>query len=254
MKLSLSLNKHVSTTLTTPRDVDVAIAQQITVLSSNVAIIAPGDVSFSGTGITRTMVVKSKPNRTGKVTLTVQVSDATTTALTSFDLVVGVRVNLGLLFKNFATCDPAQTDCSEPNNALATAYGPININTIYTGTVNGTTDRYDHYTITLEAEVSYTFKLDFAVGDLDLYLYGSAFASAPLIGSAKSTHPEQFEYRPRVTGLYYILVYGYESGTATNRRYTLQVKQSSARGKQADDTTSEAIESVGSVGSRRQHL
>ena len=230
-------------------DPDTPLANlQVTILSSNANIVAPSDVSFNGTGITRTLVVKPKPGKAGKVTLTVRVSDGTTAALTSFDLVIGVRLNLALLFKNFASCDPLQTDCSEPNNLLTTAYGPININTIYTGTVNGTNDRYDHYTITLEAEVSYTFKLDFPVGDLDLYLYGSAFATTPLASSAKSSRPEQFEYRPRVTAVYYILAYGYESGNATNRRYTLQVKPTSGRTKQAEEF-SRAVESVGLVSS-----
>jgi hypothetical protein len=201
---------------------------QITILSSNAAIVAPSDVTIAGNTITRTLVVKPKPGRSGRVTLTVQVSDGTTTATTTFEISVGVRFNLPLIFKNFASCDPAQSDCSEPNNLLTTAFGPLNINTIYTGTVNGTTDRYDHYTITLEADISYTFRLEFPAGDLDFYLYGSSSPSPPLAQSAKSTRPEVFDYRPRVTAVYYIQIYGFESNP-TNRRYTLQVRQTSSR-------------------------
>ena len=162
---------------------------QIAILSSNAGIVAPGDVSINGTGITRTLVVKPKPGKSGTVTITVQVSDGTTPVLTSFVISVGVRINLPLLFRNFAICDRTQTDCTEPNNLLTSATGPININTPYTGTVNGTSDRYDHYTITLEAEVSYTFRIDFPLGDLDLYLYGSAFtlAAAGPIGQERAT-------------------------------------------------------------------
>jgi hypothetical protein len=162
------------------------------------------------------------------VTITVQLSDGTTLTSTSFEISVGVRINLPLLYKLFAICDLTQTDCTEPNNLPTTAAGPLNINTVYTGTVNGVDDRYDYYTITLNADISYTFRLDFAAGDLDIYLYGSSSNSPPLAQSAKPTRPEVFEYRARVTAIYYIQIYGFEN-TVTNRRYTLQVRQTSSR-------------------------
>ena len=199
----------------------------ITAVSSDPTVVPVSNIVISGTGANRTVQVTPSPGQAGLVVITLHISDGTTTVTTSFTVNVIARLSLPALMNNFSQCSSALTDCSEPNNSLQTAFGPLRTNTLYTGTVDSTSslDRFDFYSMTLQSGMLYTVSLTFAGGDLDLFLYGTApdyklLTSSNFQGIAR---PEQLVYRAGFSGVHYILVYGFD--TAGQRRaYNLLIQ------------------------------
>lgn len=203
-------------------DADTDLNQlQITASSSNPTVVPASNIMLSGTGANRTLRITPVSGQAGQVVITLRVSDGTTSAVTSFTINVIARIAMPALLNNFSSCNAAQTDCSEPNNTLQTAAGPINLFAPYTGTVNNSGDPYDFYGVALEGGALYTITLTFGVNDLDLYLYGPAPQYSGVASSNfQGTGPEQIVFRAPATGVYFILVYGYQTASQP-QRYTL---------------------------------
>lgn len=93
-KIASRTNAYVFSSTTTIIPLALTDAQTsagsltLTVTSSNPTLMPAANIGFGGSGGARTVIATPVPNRTGKTTITVTVSDGTLTASDAFDLTV----------------------------------------------------------------------------------------------------------------------------------------------------------------------
>ena len=101
----------------------------------------------------------------------------------------------------------------EPNDSLATAYGPLVSGQRYEAFIWPSGDQDYYFVNVTSTSVDLTIRLaNIPTGvDYDLYLYNSVTATAPVASSAQYSNVDEFiRYRPSTAGRYFIRIYPYQ--------------------------------------------
>ncbi|GIM30204.1 peptidase M4 [Clostridium polyendosporum] len=114
----------------------------------------------------------------------------------------------------------AISDAYEPNNMISQAY-LITSGNIYSSYISSSND-IDYYKFFANNENKISIKLTNLPKDYDLYLYDS---NGTLLAKSKKifTFSESIRYVAKYTGIYYILVKGYNGVYSTSKKYNLKV-------------------------------
>ncbi|TCP69398.1 S8 family serine peptidase [Baia soyae] len=112
-----------------------------------------------------------------------------------------------------------EQDTFEPNDTLATAYGPINSGKAYDSFIFSNTD-VDYYKFNVGTAGAVNISLANLPGDYDIYLYNAS--GTELANSIKGgTNPEAIAYNATAAGVYYVKVVGYSGAASKTQAYKL---------------------------------
>jgi len=200
--------------------------------SSNQTLVPNANITFGGSGASRTVTVTPAAAQTGSATITLTVSDGSLTAFDTFVLTVS----------GGGSCID---DVLEPNNTPGTATA------ITSGQViNAVACDDDDFAITATAGQTLTADLGFvhADGDLDLALLNSA--GTLVAASNGTTNAEQIVWPVTVSGTYYVVVYPYDVSVDQNS-YTLTVTKT---GDTTKPTVTSRFPTPGATGVPRDYV
>ena len=196
-------------------DIDTPIISlTVSAISSNQSVLPPANIRIDGSGPTRTITLVPSAQTSGDVTVTVVVSDATSSISTRFNLSSFSRRFTPIVFgpaiqPTPPPCNTQPVDCFEPNNGFSTAT-PITPPVSLTATLNGASDQRDYFEMNLVAGRTYTFTTRFDNGDLDFYLYADTDRVIPVEKSDQTnTRFEHIVYTPTQGGRYFLLSFNY---------------------------------------------